>query len=201
MLAYDRDVRPTRETYTRNEGGVKLPRPELFFKAPAWRVRVPGADVRIRRDARWSVPEPEIAIRADARGCIVGCTIGNDMSSRDIEGENPPYLLQANSCDGSCALGPAVLVVETLAPDTRIAIQVQRGDEAIFSGETAWSRMKRTPRELLDWLFRETSFPHGCILLTGTAIVPPDECTLQPGDVIAISVSAIGTLTCTVGAS
>lgn len=177
------------------------PRPELFFKAQGWRVRGPGDEVRVRRDARWSVPEPEIAICADARGRIVGYTIGNDMSSRDIEGENPLYLPQAKSYDGSCALGPAVLLVEVLAPDTRIAMQVQRRGETVFAADTEWSRMKRTPRELLDWLYRETSFPNGCILLTGTGIVPPDDFTLQPGDVIAISVTGIGTLTNTVGAA
>ncbi len=177
----------------------EAPRPELFFKTQGWRVRGPGAEVRIRRDARWSVPEPEIAICADARGRIVGYTIGNDMSSRDIEGENPLYLPQAKSYDGSCALGPAVLMVETLSPDTRIAMQVQREGAAVFEGETEWSRMKRSPQELLDWLYRETTFPCGCVLLTGTGIVPPDDFTLQPGDTIAISVSGIGTLTNTVG--
>ncbi len=177
------------------------PRPELFFKAQGWRVRGPGDDVRIRRDAKWSVPEPEIAICADASGRIVGYTIGNDMSSRDIEGENPLYLPQAKSYDGSCALGPAVLLVESLAPETQITMQVQRDGDTAFSAVTEWARMKRTPRELLDWLYRETSFPYGCVLLTGTGIVPPDDFTLQPGDTITISVSGIGTLTNTVGAA
>lgn len=174
-------------------------RPELFFKAQGWRVRGPGEEVRIRRDARWSVPEPEVAICANARGAIVGYTIGNDMSSRDIEGENPLYLPQAKSYDGSCALGPAVLVTDTLPSATRISLQVQRGGAIVFAGETEWSRMKRTPQELLGWLYRESSFPAGCILLTGTGVVPPDDFTLHVGDTIGISVDGIGTLTNTVG--
>lgn len=175
------------------------PRPELFFKAQGWRVRGPGDEVRIRRDARWSVPEPEIAICADARGRVVGFTIGNDMSSRDIEGENPLYLPQAKSYDGSCALGPAVLVTDALPPATRIAMQVQRCGAIAFAAETEWSRMQRTPQELLGWLYRESSFPCGCVLLTGTGIVPPDDFTLHAGDTITISVDGIGTLTNAVG--
>ncbi len=173
-------------------------RPELFFKAAGWRVRGPGEEVRIRRDARWSVPEPEIAVYVNAHGRIVGHTIGNDMSSRDIEGENPLYLPQAKIYDGSCALGPAILVGESLPSSTTISIRVDRGGVREFEGETAWSRMRRNPQELVDWLYRENTFPNGCVLLTGTGVVPPDEFTLAPGDVITIDVAGIGTLTNTV---
>ena len=176
-------------------------RPELFFKAAGWRVRGPGDEVRIRRDARWSVPEPEIALYVNAHGRIVGHTIGNDMSSRDIEGENPLYLPQAKIYEGSCALGPAVLVGETLPSTTTIGIRIERGGVRQFEGETSWSRMRRAPQELVDWLYRENTFPNGCVLLTGTGVVPPDEFTLQAGDVITIDVAEIGTLTNTVAAS
>ena len=176
-------------------------RPELFFKAAGSKVRGPGDEVRIRRDARWSVPEPEIALCVNAHGRIVGHTIGNDMSSRDIEGENPLYLPQAKIYDGSCALGPALLVGETLPSTTTIGIRIERGGVPQFEGETSWSRMRRTPQELVDWLYRENTFPNGCVLLTGTGVVPPDEFTLEAGDVITIQVAEIGTLTNTVAAS
>jgi 2-dehydro-3-deoxy-D-arabinonate dehydratase len=170
-------------------------RPELFFKAAGWRVRGPGETVRIRRDARWNVPEPELALVVNARGTIVGYTIGNDMSSRDIEGENPLYLPQAKVYDGSCALGPAVLVREApLPPDTAIALTIVRGSAAVFEGSTTLAQMKRTPEELVQYLYRETSFPHGCVLLTGTGVVPPDDFTLQAGDAIAVTIPPIGTL-------
>jgi 2-dehydro-3-deoxy-D-arabinonate dehydratase len=174
-------------------------RPELFFKAAGWRVRGPGAPVRIRRDATWSVPEPELALVVNARGTIVGYTIGNDMSSRDIEGENPLYLPQAKVYDGSCALGPAVLVRESpLPPDTAVSVTIGRRGATVFEGSTTLAQMKRTPEELVQYLYRETSFPHGCVLLTGTGVVPPDEFTLQPGDAVAITIQPIGTLENTV---
>jgi 2-dehydro-3-deoxy-D-arabinonate dehydratase len=169
-------------------------RPELFFKSAGWRVRGPGEAVQIRRDARWSVPEPEIALYINPRGRIIGFTIGNDMSSRDIEGENPLYLPQAKIYDGSCALGPAVLIAELMPADTTITLQVLRDGATMFSGETEWSRMRREPRELAEWLFRETSFPNGCVLLTGTGIVPPDDFSLKAGDEVVIDVAGIGTL-------
>jgi 2-dehydro-3-deoxy-D-arabinonate dehydratase len=170
-------------------------RPELFFKASAWRVCGPGQPVRIRRDARWSVPEPELALCINSRGAIVGCTIGNDMSSRDIEGENPLYLPQAKIYDGSCALGPALLLVEApLAPDTAIAMTIRRAGSVVFEGSTTLSQMKRTPEELVEFLYRETSFPMGCVLLTGTGVIPPDDVTLQSGDEIGITIAPIGTL-------
>lgn len=175
-------------------------RPELFYKAAGWRVRGPGDEVRIRRDARWSVPEPEIALCINAHGRVVGYTIGNDMSSRDIEGENPLYLPQAKSYNGSCALGPAVLISDTLPPSTSIAIQIERAGAVVFAGSTEWSRMRRTPEELVEWLYRENAFPSGCVLLTGTGVVPPDDFTLHAGDRISIDVQSIGTLQNTVGA-
>jgi len=176
-------------------------RPELFFKAAPWRVRGPGDAIRVRRDARWTVPEPEIALCINARAQIVGYTIGNDVSSRDIEGENPLYLPQAKIYDGACALGPAVLVsTDPLPPDTAIALRVSRGGAVVADGATTFSRMRRDARDLVEFLYRETSFPTGCVLLTGTGIVPPDDFTLQPGDEITIDVPAIGTLRNTVAA-
>jgi len=170
-------------------------RPELFFKSSPWRVRGDGDAVRIRGDASWSVPEPELALVVNARGEIVGYTIGNDMSSRDIEGENPLYLPQAKMYDGSCALGPAILVREqSLPPSTGIAIVITRAGTVVFEDRTTTAQMKRTPEELVSFLYREMSFPQGAILLTGTGIIPPDDFTLQSGDEIAITIEVIGTL-------
>jgi 2-dehydro-3-deoxy-D-arabinonate dehydratase len=174
-------------------------RPELFFKAAPWRVRGPNETVRIRRDAAWSVPEPEIALYVNKHGAVVGFTIGNDLSSRDIEGENPLYLSQAKIYDGACALGPAVLVTdEPLSPETTIAVSVMRGGKIAFAATTTFGRMRRSPQGLVEFLYRETSFPDGVVLLTGTGIVPPDDFTLTAGDLIAITVPPIGTLTNTV---
>ncbi|MDB5331584.1 MAG: 2-hydroxyhepta-2,4-diene,7-dioate isomerase [Phycisphaerales bacterium] len=171
-------------------------RPELFFKASASRVVGNGAKVRIRRDSKWNVPEPELTLLINPRGKIIGYTIGNDMSSRDIEGENPLYLPQAKMYDGSCALGPAVLVTgEPLEPSTEIAIEIRRGGDVAFSGSTTLAQLKRDPAELVEYLYRETSFPTGCYLLTGTGVVPPDAFTLTAGDEIAIRIEPIGTLT------
>ena len=176
-------------------------RPELFFKAAAWRVRGPGDPVAIRRDARWSVPEPELALVINQRGGIAGYTIGNDMSSRDIEGENPLYLPQAKVYDGSCALGPAMLIFEQpLPPDTIIALTIVRNGAPVFQGSTSLAQMRRSPEELVQYLYRETSFPHGAVLLTGTGVVPPDDFTLQMGDAISITIPPIGTLDNVVGA-
>ena len=170
-------------------------RPELFFKAAAWRVRGPRAGIRIRRDAKWNVPEPELALCVNARGEIVGYTIGNDVSSRDIEGENPLYLPQAKVYDGSCALGPGLYVTNVpLPPETTIAIRITRGHDVAFAGETTLAQMRRKPEELVEYLYRETSFPTGCILLTGTGIIPPDEFTLQSADLVEITIEPIGTL-------
>jgi 2-dehydro-3-deoxy-D-arabinonate dehydratase len=170
-------------------------RPELFFKATARRVVGPGAAVRIRSDAAWSVPEPELTLLLNPRGKIVGYTIGNDMSSRDIEGENPLYLPQAKVYDGSCALGPCVLLSsEPLEKTTAIRIEIIRGDGVAFAGETTLAELKREPQELASYLFRDNSFPEGAYLMTGTGIVPDDEFTLAAGDVIRISIDGIGTL-------
>ena len=170
-------------------------RPELFFKATAWRVRGPRAGIRIRRDARWSVPEPELALCINARGEIVGYTIGNDVSSRDIEGENPLYLPQAKVYDGSCALGPGLYVTSApLPPETGIALRITRAHTIVFEGETTLANLRRRPEELVEYLYRETSFPTGCILLTGTGIIPPDEFTLHGGDLVEITIEPIGTL-------
>jgi 2-dehydro-3-deoxy-D-arabinonate dehydratase len=171
-------------------------RPELFFKSTAHRTVGPGAPVRIRRDSNWNVPEPELTLLVSPKGKILGYTIGNDMSSRDIEGENPLYLPQAKVYDGSCALGPGLLITnEPLAPSTAIHIEIRRCGSAVFADTTTLEAMKRKPAELVDYLFRENSFPDGCFLLTGTGIVPPHDFTLASGDEIAISIDGMGTLT------
>jgi 2-dehydro-3-deoxy-D-arabinonate dehydratase len=170
-------------------------RPELFFKAAGWRVRGPGEPVRVRADARWSVPEPEIALVVTPAGRIVGWTIGNDMSSRDIEGENPLYLPQAKIYDGACALGPAIVVGDPPAADTPIAVRVARGGATAFEGRTTFGRMRRDPASLVEFFYRETSFPDGCVLLTGTGVVPEADFGLRAGDEIHIHVPPAGTLT------
>jgi 2-dehydro-3-deoxy-D-arabinonate dehydratase len=171
-------------------------RPELFFKAPARRVVAHGEPVRIRRDSRWSVPEPEVALVVSPRLQIVGYTIGNDMSSRDIEGENPLYLPQAKFYDGSCALGPVITLADAFPPldQVQIHLSITRGGAVAFEGSTTLSAMARSFADLVSWLGRETSFPDGVVLLTGTGIVPPDDFTLAAGDEVAIEVSGIGRL-------
>jgi len=174
-------------------------RPELFFKSPSYRVVGSGDKVRIRKDSTWNVPEPELTLFICSTGSIEGYTIGNDMSSRDIEGENPLYLPQAKSYDGSTAIGPCLYVPETpIHPDSMINIVIQRKGEVMFSNEISINRMKRKHTELVEYLFREVSFPHGTYLMTGTGIVPPDSFTLQSGDVVRISIEHIGTLENTV---
>jgi 2-dehydro-3-deoxy-D-arabinonate dehydratase len=170
-------------------------RPELFFKASPHRVVGPGERVRIRKDSKWNVPEPELTLAVTPRGRIIGYTIGNDMSSRDIEGENPLYLPQAKVYDGSCALGPGILVTgEELPSSTGILLDVSRRGAVAFSGSTSLAAMKRRPAELVEYLFRDNSFPRGCFLLTGTGIVPPPSFTLEAGDEIRITVDGIGSL-------
>ncbi len=170
-------------------------RPELFFKSTASRTVGSGDKVRIRADARWSVPEPELTLLVSPTGNITGYTIGNDMSSRDIEGENPLYLPQAKVYDGSCALGPGVFVTNApLPPSTEIAIEIQRGDHLEFAGSVALTELKRDPKTLVDYLFRDNTFPNGCFLMTGTGIVPPSSFTLAHGDLIRITIEPIGTL-------
>jgi 2-dehydro-3-deoxy-D-arabinonate dehydratase len=170
-------------------------RPELFFKATASRVSGPGDHVRIRSDAAWSVPEPELTLLINARGRIIGTTVGNDMSSRDIEGENPLYLPQAKVYDRSCALGPCILIgSEPLPSTTPIRLEIVRNGNTEFSGATTLTELKRTPSTLVEYLFRDNNFPFGAFLLTGTGIVPPDSFTLAIGDRIRITIDPIGTL-------
>ncbi len=170
-------------------------RPELFFKANPHRVAGSGGFVKIRRDSQWNVPEPELTLAINSSGEIIGYTVGNDMSSRDIEGENPLYLPQAKVYDLSCGLGPAVyLTNEPLSPETKIELEILRGGEAAFSADTTLAQLKRTPTELVEFLYRDNTFPTGAFLLTGTGIVPPDAFTLQSGDEIHITIDHIGTL-------
>jgi 2-dehydro-3-deoxy-D-arabinonate dehydratase len=170
-------------------------RPELFFKSTASRVAGPGSHVRIRSDAKWNVPEPELTLLINQRGQIIGYTVGNDMSSRDIEGENPLYLPQAKVYDRSCALGPCILVTtEPLPTTTPIRLEILRKGTAAFSAETTLAELKRTPVSLVEYLFRDNSFPTGAFLMTGTGIVPPDSFTLASGDRIRITIDPIGTL-------
>ncbi|MBW3597951.1 MAG: fumarylacetoacetate hydrolase family protein [Planctomycetes bacterium] len=175
------------------------PRPELFLKATPHRVAGPGEPVRIRRDSEWNVPEPELTLVLDSRTRLVGFTIGNDMSSRDIEGENPLYLPQAKVYDQSCALGPCITLHHTgeMPPFEKIGIAmvVRRDGQVMFKGKTNTSEMARTFEDLVNWLARDNSFPHGAFLLTGTGIIPPNVFTLLPGDVIDIAIDGIGTLT------
>jgi 2-dehydro-3-deoxy-D-arabinonate dehydratase len=172
------------------------PRPELFLKANPHRVAGPGDRVRIRRDSRWSVPEPELALVISPHLEIVGYTIGNDMSARDIEGENPLYLPQAKIYDRSCSLGPAITFVDSMPPLPQVAIRliIERGGARVFEGATSVAQMARPLEELVQWLGREASFPHGAVLLTGTGIVPPDDFSLAAGDHVHIDISGIGRL-------
>ena len=171
-------------------------RPELFFKSLPEKVVASGQAVGIRRDARWSVPEPELALVLNSRGQIAGYTIGNDMSSRDIEGENLLYLPQAKIYEGSCALGPWITLgtPETEARQWTIALRIERAGKDVFAGNTVVGNIKRRFEELASFLFRSQKFPHGAILLTGTGIVPPDSFTLKEGDVVDIEISGIGRL-------
>jgi 2-dehydro-3-deoxy-D-arabinonate dehydratase len=174
-------------------------RPELFFKGTPHRIAAPGTPVRIRSDSRWNVPEPELTLAINKSGRIFGYTVGNDMSSRDIEGENPLYLPQAKVYDRSTGLGPCLLVTdEPLPPTTTIAIEIRRGGIPAFAGSTQISQIKRKFTELAEFLYRDNSFPRGAYLMTGTGIVPPDSFTLRSGDEIRITIEPIGTLVNTV---
>ncbi|MEI8317958.1 MAG: fumarylacetoacetate hydrolase family protein [Planctomycetia bacterium] len=172
-------------------------RPEIFFKSAAEKVVGTGDAVGIRADARWNVPEPELALVMNSRGKIVGCAVGNDMSSRDIEGENLLYLPQAKTYDRSCALGPWVALETDEAAIRRwsITIDIERAGESVFSGQTGIDQIKRRFDELAAWLWRSQRFPHGVVLLTGTGVVPTESFTLQPGDRVTIRLDGVGTLT------
>jgi len=164
-------------------------RPELFFKALGWRVMGHGDGVRIREDSHWNVPEPELVLVVNSGMEIVGYTAGNDVSSRDIEGENPLYLPQAKVYDGSCSLGPGIVLSGPDAMrDLHITMSIRRGDTTVFEDEIDTSQMKRSPEELAAYLGKELAFPGGTFLMTGTGIVPEDDFTLEPGDLVGISV-------------
>ena len=170
-------------------------RPEIFFKATAGRVRGPGQAVYIRSDSSWDVPEPELAVICNSRVEVVGYTIGNDMSSRSIEGENPLYLPQAKVFDGCCALGPAVALAWDFSPsDRKIELDIRRNASIIYRSETSTSSMRRSILDLVDYLGRDQRFEAGCVLLTGTGIVPPSDFTLQDGDEVSIRIDGIGLL-------
>src|SRR6187431_2908538 len=174
-------------------------RPEVFFKSTPHRIVGHNAFVRVRKDSTWDVPEPELTLVVTSSGKIIGYTIGNDMSSRSIEGENPLYLPQAKTYDACAALGPCIYITENpLPPDTMIRLQIRRNNAAAFEGEIAISQIKRTLEELVSFVFRECSFPNGCFIMTGTGIVPGSDFTLKSGDEINISIDNIGTLSNTV---
>ncbi len=167
-------------------------RPELFFKAAGWRVVGPGAPGRVRADSRWNVPEPELVVVANSRMEIVGYSAGNDLSSRDIEGENPLYLPQAKVYNGSCAVGPGIhLAAADELTALPVRLEVLRAGVVIFQGETGIPQMKRPLPELVSYLGRELDFPHGALLMTGTGIVPGDDFSLQPGDLVRVQVGAL----------
>src|SRR3954471_21534439 len=175
-------------------------RPELFFKAAPGRVRGPGGMIGVRADSGWDVPEPELALIVASDGEIAGYTIGNDVSSRSIEGENPLYLPQAKVYRGSCALGPCLIpAAGAPAPeDMEIRLRIARDGETVFEGQTQVALLKRTPSELVDWLFRGQDFAAGVVLLTGTSIVPGREFTLRGGDEVRIAITGLGELVNTV---
>ncbi len=172
------------------------PRPEIFFKATPHRVRGTGEALRIRSDATWNVPEPELALVLSPDLRIVGYTIGNDMSSRDIEGDNPLYLPQAKMYDQCCGLGPWITLTDSMPPreTLEIHLDIQRDGQSVFAGQTSVSEMARSFEELVSWLGRDNSFPAGAFLLTGTGIIPDSDFTLLPGDTVHIRISGIGTL-------
>jgi 2-dehydro-3-deoxy-D-arabinonate dehydratase len=176
------------------------PRPELFFKALPEKVVGPGEAIGVRHDSRWTVPEPELALVLNAAGRLAGYTLGNDVSARDIEGENLLYLPQAKIYDRSCALGPWITVgaEEATVRGWTITLRIRRAGAEVFTGRTELGRLKRGFAELAEWLFRAQRFPHGVVLLTGTGIVPPDDFSLRPGDEVEIAGGELGELTNTV---
>jgi len=171
-------------------------RPELFFKALPHRIAAHKQEVYIRKDSSWNVPEPELTLFINSIGEIQGYTVGNDMSSRSIEGENPLYLPQAKVYDRSAAVGPCLLVTnEPVSKETKIQLTIKRNAQNVFEGSIQINKIKRSFEELAEYLFRESTFLTGCFLMTGTGIVPPDDFTLQQGDEVNISIDGIGTLT------
>jgi 2-dehydro-3-deoxy-D-arabinonate dehydratase len=201
-VTYDRS-RVARMSESKDAGGSDFydrvyhaERPELFFKATPHRVVGPGGLLHRRRDSSWIVPEPELTLAVNPRGRIIGYTIGNDMSCRDIEGENPLYLPQAKTFSACAALGPGVLVTsQPLPPSTPIRIAIRRAGRTVFAGTTHVARIRKPLPLLVEYLFRDTTFPAGCVLMTGTGIVPPGRFTLKKGDVVRITVPPIGVLT------
>jgi 2-dehydro-3-deoxy-D-arabinonate dehydratase len=195
-----------RQEESKNTGGSEFyarvyeaDRPEIFFKAAPFRAVGPGEKVNIRKDSTWDVPEPELTLAVTSSGKIIGYTVGNDMSSRSIEGENPLYLPQAKTYDGSAAIGPCIYVSEEPLPaDTLIQMQILRDGKVVFEGEIAIDQIKRKFQDLVSYLYRETSFPNGCLVMTGTGIVPSSDFTLQKDDEIRITIQPIGTLVNTV---
>ena len=176
----------TRDVY---EKVYDADRVEVFFKAVGWRVRGPSDPIRVRADSAWNVPEPELTLVLNQGGDIVGYTVGNDVSSRDIEGENPLYLPQAKVYEGSCAIGPGIVIAN--ADEQRalgITLRIERGGNTVFSGESSAAQLKRSLEEMGSWLYREIDFPLGAVLRTGTGLVPPDEFNRTPGDRVRISV-------------
>lgn len=170
-------------------------RPEVFFKATSNRIVGHGEKVRIRKDSTWDVPEPELTLVVSSSGKIVGYTIGNDMSSRSIEGENPLYLPQAKTYDGCAAVGPCVLVTkDPISLQTKISLEILRQGKKVFEGNVGIDQIKRKLEELVSFVFRECTFPHGCLIMTGTGIVPSNDFTLKSGDEIRITIDGIGTL-------
>jgi 2-dehydro-3-deoxy-D-arabinonate dehydratase len=196
-----------RQEESKNSGGSEFyarvyeaDRPEIFFKATAHRTVGSGDKVAIRSDSTWDVPEPELTLAVTSSGKIVGYTVGNDMSSRSIEGENPLYLPQAKTYDRSAAIGPCIYVTETpLPPNTLISLDIHRSGKSVFSGSIEISQMKRKLTDLVAYLYRACSFPYGSLVMTGTGIVPSHDFTLQQGDEIRITIEPIGTLINTVG--
>jgi 2-dehydro-3-deoxy-D-arabinonate dehydratase len=178
----------------------EAPRPELFFKSLAEKVSEPGGPIGIRRDAKWNVPEPELALVINSKKELAGFTIGNDMSSRDIEGENLLYLPQAKIYKHSCALGPCITLTasEEEARKWSISLRIQRNGTEVFAGQTSVNQIKRNFAELIEYLWRSQEFPNGVVLLTGTGVVPGDDFTLRVGDRVSINISGIGTLENTV---
>jgi 2-dehydro-3-deoxy-D-arabinonate dehydratase len=169
-------------------------RPELFFKAQGWRVRGPLDPIGIRGDSGWDVPEPELALVLDADLSVFAYTVGDDVSSRSIEGENPLYLPQAKTYDGACALGPALVAADAVSPPFGVGLEIVRDGSSVYSGTTTTDQMKRSFEELAEHLGRALSFPNGAVLLTGTGIVPDPSVSLRVGDVVRIEIDRIGTL-------